>query len=527
MSSTNQTSETPRGTLTGRTFAGLGWSYLAAGGSAIVQIAYVAAMSRLLDPRAFGLMAIANIAVSFGFYFARMGVAQALIQRATITQNEVRAAVTSGWLTGGACAVILWLGAPQVAAVFSEPDAIPLLRVMAVSFLFSGLTMTSQGLLRRSMRFRELSIIQMACALSGAVVGLASAIVGAGVWSLVYAALTSTLLQFLLQYWRVRHPLRPLLRFREFKELYSFGVKISVIRLGEFAGKNLDTLAVGRIASTASLGLYNRAFYLVNLPVSQYLSNALSTVLFPGFSRVQTDPERVRRVYLSVIRLAAVILFPVCAGMAVAGREIVLVALGGQWVDAIPLVPFFAAAAALNIISKLSELVAEARAHLNSVILLQFSYLGVLAGLLAVVALTDGEIWMFAAALAAGEVVRQAMYLILMRRITGVSVRQSLSAFLPAVFVAVVVVAATGSVRYGLLSVLESMPLLMVEVVAGGIGVMLGIRFSPSPAVRRDLGGRLRAARVTGPNHPVLTRLGGLMLGSYVQPRATQEGGGT
>lgn len=511
-------------TLTGRTLSGLRWSYIAAAASAVVQFGYVAAMSRLLSPTAFGLMAIANIAVSFGFYFSRMGVAQALIQRPVITQREIRAATTSGWITGSACTLILWLVAPRIAEIFDEPDVIPLLRVMGVSFLLSGLAMTSQGLLRRDMRFRALSKVQMVSAVVGATVGLGLAIAGAGVWSLVYSALAGTAVQVVMQYRLVRHPVRPLFRVREFVELYRFGIKISVIRLGEFAGKNLDTIAVGYVASTASLGLYNRAFFLVNLPVSKYLSNALSTVLFPGFSRLQGDQERVRRVHLSVTRLAAVILLPVCAGMAVAGPEIVRVALGEQWVDAIPLVPFFALAAALNIMSKLSELLAEARDELNRVIGLQFGYLVILVAFLVVAGLSGGPTWVFAAALAAGEGVRQLAYLRLMRRVTGATFTESLQAYIPAVFAAAVVSVAVGGARWTLLPVLPPLPLLLVQMAAGALGLVIGIRFSPSVAVRRDLRGRLRGAGVIGPGHPGATRVVGVLVGAGAPARSRAGG---
>jgi O-antigen/teichoic acid export membrane protein len=480
MTSLGPDGQPPSASLTGRTLSGLGWSYLAAGFNAVVQVAYIPIMSRLLDPRAFGLMAIANLTVNFGFYLARMGVAQALIQRPTITPSEIRASATAGWLTGGGFALLLWFTSPQIAGVFDEPDAIPLLRVMALSLLFSGLAMTGQALLRREMRFRELSFIQIGYAVSGAIVGLVAAFAGAGVWSLVYAALTTTVMQFVLQYVRVRHSLRPLFRFQEYKALYSFGARVSLVRLGEFAGKNLDTLAVGSVASTASLGIYKRAFDLVNLPLSQYLSGALTSVLFPGFSRVQTDPERLRRVYLSVVRLGAVVLFPICAGMAVAGREIVLVVLGGQWVDAIVLVPLFAAAAAFNIMSQLSRLLAEARAKLNSLIVLQLGYLVVFGALLALAAVGGGETWMFAAALAAGEVIRHIAYVLLIRRFTTVRESEVFMAYVPAVFAAVLVAGGIAATRLMLASSIPSLPLLGVEIVAGGVSLLVGIRFAPS-----------------------------------------------
>ena len=403
--------------LTARTLAGLRWSYLAAGSNAVIQMVYVAIMSRLLSPRDFGLMAIGTLAVNFGFYFSRMGMGQALIQKSEVTEDDVRAATTSGMVLGLVCFTAMWFVAPALASFFDAPAATPLLRAMGATFLINGLAITGQGLLRRELRFREISVITVTTSLMMLAVGVAMAVAGFGVWSLVGATLVNTGATWVLQYTRTRHSLKPILAGRSFRDLYSYGVRSSGLRLLEFLGKNLDTFAVGRFASTAALGQYNRAFHLVNLPLSRYLSTSLTSVLFPSFSKVQSSPERLRRAYLSALGVAAVVLLPTAAGMAIAAREIVFVILGDQWGTAVALVPFFALAAALNILSKITELLCEARAELNRTLGLQGAYLLVLAALLFIA--RDGEVWAFAAALMVGEILRHAAFLVMLRRLFG------------------------------------------------------------------------------------------------------------
>jgi O-antigen/teichoic acid export membrane protein len=248
-------------------------------------------------------------------------------------------------------------------------------------------------------------------------------------------------------------------------------------------------------------------------------------VLFPGFSAVRSDPARVRRVYLSVTRLAAVVLLPVCAGMAVAGREIVLVGLGDQWLDAIPLVPFFALAAALAIMSKLDLLLAEACNALNRALGLQLGYLVVLAVLMAGAGWLMEDVWIFAAALAVGEVMRHIAYTVLMRRVTGAGIAEVLRALVPAVFAAVVVAATIALVRWPLADFVGAPWLLLVEMAAGLVGLVVGIRLSPFPAVRQDLRQRLHAAGLLGPRRPRATKVGGLLLGRSFTNAAPDVGG--
>ena len=115
--------------------------------------------------------------------------------------------------------------------------------------------------------------------------------------------------------------------------------------------RNLDTFAVGRIAGTAVLGQYSRAYYLVSQPLVAYISQALTSVLFSSLSCIQEDSARLRRAYLSLFSLGCVALFSLCAGIAVAAREIVLVVLGSQWSLAIGLVPWFALAGGCHVAS--------------------------------------------------------------------------------------------------------------------------------------------------------------------------------
>lgn len=497
--------------VTRDTVAGLRWSYLAAAGGAVVQLLYVAALSRLLEPAAFGLMAIATLVVNFAFYFSRMGVAQALIQKPDLRQEDIRVGATVGLVFGGVSFAVLWVLAPVVAEFFDEAAAAPLLRAMAATLLLSGLAMTSQGLLRRGLRFRALAIIDVTGSVAGLLVGVGAALAGAGVWSLVAAALTSSVVHFVWQYAATRHPLRPIWRVREFRALYGYGARVSVLRFTEFLGKNLDTFVVARVASAAVLGQYNRAFHLVNLPLSRYLASALSTVLFPGFARIQQEPRRLHRAYLSVTSLGALVLFPLSAGMAVAANEIVRVVLGDQWDRAALLVPYFALAAALNIMSRFAELLCEARAELNRTIALQFGSLIVLAGLLALAADTDA-VWPFALALAVAELVRHAGYLLLVRRQVGLGLRDVFRAYGPAVVAAAVVALLVAGGRQLTLEA-PVVVTLATEVGCGALGLAFGIRLNPFRETRREIWSRLAAAGVVGPGKPTISRLVRLLVG--------------
>lgn len=479
--------------LTSTTARGLRWTYMAALGSSVMQLIYTSATSRLLDPTAFGLMAIAQLVVRFSIYFAQMGLMQALIQKPDLTRDHMRAGATSSVVFGASVSGAVWVLAPWVAQLFDKVAVAPVLQGVGLTFVLTSLGNTSEALLRRELRFRELAVTQVTAFFVGyIVVGIGMAVAGYGVWSLVGATLSANVVGSTLRYRHVRHPLAPVLRWEPYRELLAFGSRVSLINFGEFWAVNLDTFTVGRYEMTALVGQYNRAFYLVNLPLT-YITQSMSNVLLPGFVKLQDDRERVARVYLQIIALVAALMLPICVGMAVASRELVVVVLGGKWDAAVALVPILAFAAAWNVLTRFAGIICEATAELNRKLVLQGIHLAVLVALMAVAA--GRQLWMYAAALAVGEVVRHALYFRVLHQVIGLPVSAQLQAYVPALLVSATVAVVMWPVREmlelaGVPIVLRFVALLVV----GAMAMVAGLRLPPLRGVRTDLVRRLEMA---------------------------------
>ncbi|MBW3661826.1 MAG: lipopolysaccharide biosynthesis protein [Actinobacteria bacterium] len=499
--------------LTTRTVRGLKWTYLGSISIGVMQLIYTAVMSRLLAPRLFGIFAIASLVVTLGQYFTHMGLGQALIQRSEIDDDEIRATWTSSVVLGIVMTVLFALAAPAIAGVFHEPDAVPVLQVMSLSFLFIGLQLTSRSLLRRQMRFRVLAITQAVAFLIAFLgIGIAMAMAGAGVWSLVGANLGSRVIGGIVTFIAAPHPLRPTARSAPYRDLYAFGIRVSGIQLLEFASNNLDTFAVGRYATTAILGQYNRGFYLVNLPLN-YLRDSLSQVLFPGFSQLKDERARLRGVYVGATSVAAAIVFPLCAALAVAAPDVVEVVIGEQWDGAAQVVPLLAFAAAFSVLSRFAGIAAEAIAELDLKLTLQGVYIVVLGVLLAGAA--GRAIWAYGLALAIGEFTRHGLYLSLTRRTLGVDAGDLRRIYGPAVYAAVLTATAVGVVRSGLLALGSPVFVRFVaEGAAGLVALVAALRSPPLGRIREEMWMRLeRAGAVTAGNTSATTVGAELLLG--------------
>ena len=247
----------------------------------------------------------------------------------------MRVAFTFSVLLGVTVALVVALAAPLAALAMRDPRVTSVLRALSLQFALGGGAVVAGGLLRRRLDFRRQFFIESGSYLlgyGGVAVGLA--LLGFGVWSLVWGGLVQTLVSSVAQVAVVRHAARPLLARSELAELLHFGVGSAVSGTVNYIALNSDNFVVGRWLGAASLGLYSRAYTLMNLPFT-YASAVMSSVLFPAFAQVQGEPPRVRRAYLLLTQLTAMVAASAMATMAVVAPHFVRALYGSRWSGAV------------------------------------------------------------------------------------------------------------------------------------------------------------------------------------------------
>lgn len=424
-------------TLTAKTVKGLQWSYIDTAVNVVMQIGYTSIMARLLSPADFGLVAMGGVVLRFGSYFAQMGMGPALVQKNHLYKEDIRAGFTSSVLLSSVMFCLAWVIAPFAVYIFNDPALVPIVRAMALSFVFTGLSTTALSLLRRNLNFRAIAFIDIVSYVLGyGLGGIGLGLMGFGVWSLIAASLSQSALVAILAYLLTRHSVRFVFGWVHFKPLYSFGSRVSLIGFLEFLGANLDTLIIGRFLGPATLGIYNRAWMLINLPM-EYLATGFSKVLMPSYSRLQSDTPRMRNAYLTSIMLMGSLFIPICWGVAAGAQEIVLVLLGEQWRAAIPVLQILAFATPFSLLSHLAGALMEARAALNPKIFIQVASLAVLCLLLFLLG-RFGVIG-FALAMTIEESMRFVAYTFAINGFLRISKKRTFSAYSPAVISGLIV----------------------------------------------------------------------------------------
>lgn len=460
-----------------KTLSGLRWSFASTGLSVFIQIVYMAIMARLLVPEDFGLVALAMAFLRFGSYFAQLGVGQALMQRLTLSETEIRTAFTTSAVLGMLLGGVFYLAAPFAEAVGKIPEVVRVIQVLALSMVITGLGVTALSLLKRDLHFRRLAIIEVGSYVIGYVlVGITLAVLGFGVWSLVFATLSQTMLQTMVAYVMTRHATRPFFGWPEIKRLYGYGGKYSAIQLLYVARHALITATVGGVAGVTVLGLFDRAKMLVQLPFEK-LEAAVTKVLFPAISRVQTETPILARIFLLQTGLVAALFLPTLAGMAVAADILIAVLLGPQWGEAARIVPVLAGVVGIAFLGHFARVIADVKALMNYRLFVEFGQLGLLATGLLVGARYGLRGLLIGIAVA--EFLAYLAYLHLMRRYLAISWSRLVTCLRPGAIATLVVGVGLATTKTAFTDLgLPAVAVLSGQMVLGG-ALLTGLWISP------------------------------------------------
>ncbi|NEM99173.1 lipopolysaccharide biosynthesis protein [Pontibacter burrus] len=473
--------------LASKAVNGIKWGSASTIANAVMQIGYTAIMARLLTPEAFGLVALAGVVLRFGAYFANLGLNKAIVQREELLPEHVRAAFTSSVLLGLLFTGITWVAAPAAAAFFQNEEAIPVIRVMAFMFLINGLSSTAVSMMERNMQFKALSILEtVSYILAYLGVGIILAYLDFGVWALVFASLSQFFFVSIGAYAVVRHNIIFLFNWQAYKPLFAYGSRMSLISFLEFLSINVDTILIGRFLGEYRLGIYSRSRELVSQPMHM-LTRMLIKVVFPSFSKMQSDNEKLGKAYSSSITLLAAVIIPICLGIMVAAPEIVYVLLGEQWEAAIPVLQILCLGIPLNFLTMFAGIICDAKAILNIKIVLNIVLMAVIA--LFFYVLKDFGLIGFAWAVVLSELVKMGFYQRVMKNALEITYRQQLQAYLPGLvngaLAAVAIYMVTSLLHNFNLPVIV---LLISQIATGAIVLGVATLFFPHRLLRAEIG---------------------------------------
>lgn len=317
-----------------QTITGVIWSAIEKLGNQLISFIVFFVLARLLGPESFGLVALADVYLVFLQVFTDQGFSQAIVQRQTLEDEHLDTAFWINLVISIGLTLITLVGAGWVAVAFKEPSLKPIIQWLSLAFIFSAFNGIQQAVFTRRLAFKELSLRSLVAQLLGGIVGVSMAFMGFGVWSLVGQRLVNQFVGILVLWWV--SDWQPKLRISKshFDDLFGFGVNILGIKFLTFFNKRSDDFLIGYFLGPVALGYYSIAYRLLNTVT--VLITTMTQVGFPAFSKLQSEPDKLRLAFYQGTQFTALISFPLFLGLSSLAPQIIPVMFGEQWYPSIP-----------------------------------------------------------------------------------------------------------------------------------------------------------------------------------------------
>lgn len=313
-----------------QTKRGIYWTFLNQFSNYGMQFVVGIVMARLLSPQDYGITALPAVFIALATVFVDSGFGNALIRKPQLTEEDLSTAFYYSLIVGVVCYVILFALSPWIAAFYNTPILKDLLRVTAITFLWSPLGTPQRIILNRNLNFKTPTKINIVTRLGAGVLGIVFAYCGYGVWALVISSLFSSISSVILNWWVVKWLPKKGWSKDSFKYLWGYGNKLLASSLLDTAYKNATPVFIGKFYTPTDLGVYNRALGYANLP-SQNVTQTIRSVTFPVLSKMQDNDEKLAQNYRRMLKTLCFIVFPMMMILAGLARPLVLVMLTAKW----------------------------------------------------------------------------------------------------------------------------------------------------------------------------------------------------
>lgn len=316
---------------------GLKWSFIETIGVRLFSVSTYFILAKLLDPTAFGIVALTNTFIFFSEIFVEQGFVTAIVQRKNLEKQHLSSAFWGNLAMGIALFGLSVLGAPWIASIYDEGLLTDLLRVHAATFVISSFAKVQLALLQRDLKLKEIAIARTVAITISCVVSITLAYQGYGAWSLIFQQIIFNLLQTLM-FWFL-NDWRPTAEFspRHYREIFSFGSKVIMGRITLYFIRYTDTLLIGYFLGTNSLGIYSFA-QKIFITLTDLVDLTFNKVTFAVFSKLQDERKKLASNFYKFIDVTAAVSFPLFTATIVFTPHIVPIFFGDKWLGSIPII---------------------------------------------------------------------------------------------------------------------------------------------------------------------------------------------
>lgn len=327
---------------------GIFWSAIEKYSGLIVSIIVSMILARLLSPAEYGVVAIATVIISFLQMFCTMGIGPAVIQK-DLSDSAINSIYSYSLLFGLLLAILFWGSSWLIADFYANRLLLPVCQILCIQLFFAAINMVPNALMAKHQRFKDIAKRTLFLQVSSGILSIVAAWLGAGVYSLLISPVISSVG---IYFWNRRYykiKIDWTFNIEPIKQIFSYSSYQFLFEFVNYFSRNLDKLIIGKILNVDALGVYEKSYRLMQLPM-QNVTSVINPVLQPVLRVLQNDKKELGEKYVKIIRLVATVSFPIGIILAGMSKEIIHIFYGNQWDDAIPIFSILALSLPLQMI---------------------------------------------------------------------------------------------------------------------------------------------------------------------------------
>lgn len=297
-------------------------------------------LARILDPTVYGQIALVTVFTSILQVFVDSGLGTALVQKKEADDLDFSSVF---FFNLAVCLVLyglMFVAAPFISDFYRSPELTPVIRVMSLVLIISGIKNVQQAYVSRHMLFKRFFFSTLGGTLGAAAVGIYMAWKGFGVWALVAQYLFNTTVDTIILWCTVKWRPKFMFSFHRLKSMLAFGVRLLGVSIVNTVYNDIRSLIIGKLYTTADLGYYNRAQQFPQI-ISINIDSSVDSVLLPTMSQRQDEKEAIKNVSRLSIQTCSYVLMPLMIGLAACGETVIDLLLTEKWLPCVPYLRIF------------------------------------------------------------------------------------------------------------------------------------------------------------------------------------------
>lgn len=316
------------------------WRFAERSGAQIVTFIVSVVLARILSPNDYGKIALITVFTTIMQVFVDSGLGTALIQKKDADDLDFSSVFYFNFVVCTILYILMFFAAPFISVFYNDPSFTPIIRVISLTIVISGVKGIQQSYVSRNMLFKKFFFSTLGGTIFSALFGIGLAYAGFGVWAIVAQQLSNTLIDTLILWLTVDWRPKKIFSWDRLKTLLSFGWKMLVSSLLETVYNNLRSLIIGKYYSSTDLAYYNQGDKLPSV-FANNINTSIDSVLLPTMSNEQDDKERVKSMTRRSIKISTYIMAPIMLGLAFCADSLVSLILTDKWLPCVPYLRIF------------------------------------------------------------------------------------------------------------------------------------------------------------------------------------------